>query len=150
MENYNFKTLISFDSYIEAHLLKNRLIAEGIEAFLKDEFTVTIDPILSNAVGGIKIIVTEDQFEAAAMLVQKWKAEENAAGLCPTCHTGYLQMVSSGKEPANVISGLLGTLFGSYALAVKKHYKCFSCNAEFDELPEQPEDSASLTKNDHD
>ena len=51
----------SYDNYVPAHIAMGRLKEEGIECWLKDENTVTIDPILANAVGGIKLMVEEEK-----------------------------------------------------------------------------------------
>lgn len=131
-----FTTIFSSDSYIEANLYANRLKSEGINAFLKDEFTVTIDPILSNAVGGIKVVVPEGEADAAGFLIRSWKEEAAHAALCPVCGKGELLLVSSGKRPLNFLAGIFGTLLGNYALSVEKKYTCFVCGSEFDELPE--------------
>jgi molybdenum cofactor biosynthesis enzyme MoaA len=40
-------TLKTFDQYFSANILRSRLEAEGIICLLKDENTVTIDPLLS-------------------------------------------------------------------------------------------------------
>jgi len=42
-----------------------RLKEEFINCYLQDENTVTIDPLLSNAIGGIKLMVAEQQAERA-------------------------------------------------------------------------------------
>ena len=52
-----FIPIWSYDNYVPAHIAMGRLKEEGIDCWLKDENTVTIDPILSNAVGGIKLMV---------------------------------------------------------------------------------------------
>lgn len=60
-----FILLTTFDNYIEAHIAMGRLKEEFINCYLKDEYTVTIDPLLSNAIGGIKLMVAETQVERA-------------------------------------------------------------------------------------
>lgn len=60
-----FILLTTFDNYIEAHIALGRLKEEFINCYLKDEYTVTIDPLLSNAIGGIKLMVAETQAERA-------------------------------------------------------------------------------------
>ena len=47
-----------------------RLKEEGIECWLKDENTVTIDPIIANAVGGIKLMVEEEKAEASLGIIK--------------------------------------------------------------------------------
>ena len=61
----NFILLRSFDNYIPAHIAMGRLKEEYINCYLQDEYSVTIDPFLSNAIGGIKLMVAETQVERA-------------------------------------------------------------------------------------
>jgi hypothetical protein len=60
-----FILLCSFDNYIPAHIALGRLKEEFINCYLQDEYSVTIDPFLSNAIGGIKLMVAETQIERA-------------------------------------------------------------------------------------
>jgi Putative prokaryotic signal transducing protein len=61
----NFILIRSFDNYIPAHIALGRLKEEYINCYLQDEYSVTIDPFLSNAIGGIKLMVAETQAERA-------------------------------------------------------------------------------------
>ncbi len=60
-----FVILSSFDNYVPAHIALGRLKEEYINCYLQDEYSVTIDPFLSNAIGGIKLMVSESQAERA-------------------------------------------------------------------------------------
>lgn len=71
----SFVAVYSFDNYIPAHLILGRLEEEGINAWLKDEHTVTIDPFLTNAFGGIKLMVHIAQADRARALLTTWNAE---------------------------------------------------------------------------
>jgi hypothetical protein len=53
----------------EAWLAKSVLDSAGIECFLFDENVVRIDWFLSNAIGGIKLRVREEDVAAAAALL---------------------------------------------------------------------------------
>lgn len=53
----SFVPVFSFDNYIDANLRMGQLQEEGINCWLKDEHTVVIDPILTNAIGGFKLMV---------------------------------------------------------------------------------------------
>lgn len=64
-----FVLLTSFDNYISAHIAMGRLKEEYINCYLQDEYSVTIDPILSNAIGGIKLMVAESQAQRAFELL---------------------------------------------------------------------------------
>jgi hypothetical protein len=65
----NFVELCSFDNYVTANITLGMLLEQGINCHLKDEYIVTIDPLLSPAVGGIKIMVYEQQLERAFELL---------------------------------------------------------------------------------
>ncbi|WP_276502363.1 putative signal transducing protein [Terrimonas pollutisoli] len=62
--------LYSFDNYIPAYIALGRLKEECINCYLQDEYSVTIDPFLSNAIGGIKLMVAEAQLERAREILQ--------------------------------------------------------------------------------
>lgn len=68
----SFILLCSFDNYIPAHIVLGRLKDEFITCYLQDEYTVTIDPLLSNAIGGIKLMVAEAQIDRAKEILQDY------------------------------------------------------------------------------
>ena len=47
------------------------LQAAGINCHLKDEYTITIDPLLSPALGGMKLMVEEADLQQARALLQE-------------------------------------------------------------------------------
>ena len=65
----DFIQIRSFDNYISAHIVMNMLLDDGINCHLKDEYTLTIDPLLSPALGGIKLMVAASQVERALELL---------------------------------------------------------------------------------
>ncbi|MBS1573704.1 MAG: DUF2007 domain-containing protein [Bacteroidetes bacterium] len=67
----NFITIQVFDNYISAHIALGRLKDEFINCYLQDEYTVTIDPLLSNAIGGIKLMVAASQAERAMEILNE-------------------------------------------------------------------------------
>lgn len=54
----------------EAELAMAHLEAAGIEAMLADEVLVASQPLLANAVGGIKVLVPDGEVEAAHEVLQ--------------------------------------------------------------------------------
>jgi len=66
-----FLEVKSYDNYIEAHLMMGRLRNEFINCHLMNENSVTIDPFLSNAIGGIKIMVAEPQLGRALEIIKE-------------------------------------------------------------------------------
>ena len=62
-----------YNNYIDAHIVFARLKDSGIRCWLKDEHvsSVIVDPILTNAIGGIKLMVARDQVEQAIALLNE-------------------------------------------------------------------------------
>ena len=61
----------------EAYAIKVHLESAGIHVFLADEFTVTMDWLLSNAVGGIKVQVPETELAQASEILGIAAEEES-------------------------------------------------------------------------
>jgi hypothetical protein len=117
-------------------MMLQRLEEEHIRAYLQDEHTVTIDPILANAIGGIKLMVHQEQVTRAIELVNAYEHIYQQALACPRCHSHNVHFVTQSSNPMNWLSAIFSWFAGSYALSVKNIYRCFDCDYEFEELPE--------------
>ncbi|HVU57194.1 MAG TPA: DUF2007 domain-containing protein [Puia sp.] len=71
----DFVLLRSFDNYIFAHISMTMLQDAGINCHLEDEHVITLDPFLSPALGGMKLMVYPSQAERAVRLLEQ--AESN-------------------------------------------------------------------------
>lgn len=71
------KILATFSKPIEAHLLVARLAGNGIPAFLRDEHMVTLDWLASNAIGGVKVEVGDDDYERAREVIAAGPAPDS-------------------------------------------------------------------------
>jgi len=67
----HFVQLRSYDNYISAHISMTMLQDAGINCHLKDEHIITLDPFLSPALGGMKLMVYPTQAERAEALLVK-------------------------------------------------------------------------------
>lgn len=65
--------LTTFTYPTEAYALMARLEEEGVECFLGDENIVTVNPFLSNAVGGVKLKIKESDAEKALLILEQTK-----------------------------------------------------------------------------
>jgi len=65
MESENLVTVVSFVYPHELGIPQSLLESEGIECFVRDEFTVNVHPFYSNAIGGIKLQVRENDAQRA-------------------------------------------------------------------------------------
>lgn len=78
------KVVASFSTPAEAHLALTRLTSAQIEAVIRDELTVTLNWLWSNAVGGVKIEVVEEDIPAALLILAQPPVEEGLIN-CPFC-----------------------------------------------------------------
>jgi len=60
-----FHLLRSYPSLADAHLARSILVEEGIECFLSDEHLVGANPLLVNAVGGVRLFVAPAELDHA-------------------------------------------------------------------------------------
>lgn len=131
-----FVAVRSYDNYIAANMMLQQLEHEGIKAYLQDEYTVTIDPVLSNAIGGIKLMIYKPQLPRALELIDILELSYKKAVACPQCGSLNVQYITQPKKVTNWLSAVLTWLFGGYAIAVKQVYHCFDCGNEYANLPE--------------
>jgi hypothetical protein len=126
--------LRSFDNYFLANITLTKLEHHGIACFLKDEHTVTMDPILGNAIGGIKLLVNEEEAKEAVELLSRFDKEYLESVVCPNC--GKNEISSVAKQGAtNFITAILTWIFSNYAVAPESVYICGHCRYESKTLP---------------
>lgn len=78
------KTVAAFSTPAEAHVVLTGLESAGIQAVIRDEFTVTLDWYMSNAIGGVKIEVPEED-AVAALQILRLPPSESGVLRCPHC-----------------------------------------------------------------
>ena len=132
-----FVPIYSYDNYVSAHIAMGRLEEDNIKCWLKDENTVTIDPILTNAIGGIKLMVASSQAERAVSILRKLENAHKALHPCPKCNSLNIELVTTPRKVSNWASAIIGLFITSYAMPVEKVMHCFDCGHEYpeDNLP---------------
>ncbi len=128
--------LKTFDSYFSAHIVLGRLQSEGIACRLKDEHTVTIDPLLNNAVGGIKLEVVKDQAEQAMALLAQYEIEYVQQAECPRCKQKEMERLIKPGE-MDWTHKLLAYFIKSYHVEPVIVYRCKRCHYESNTLPDK-------------
>ncbi len=71
-------TIATFNKPEDAHLLRMRIEAGGIPAFIQDENLVQIDWLLANAIGGVRVQVADEDVAATRALLAEQDAESEA------------------------------------------------------------------------
>lgn len=126
-----------FDNPMDAHLLKSKLESLGVTCFLQDEHTVTIDPLVSNAIGGIKLKIKEEDIEKVKVIFKEldnspYTDNEDNIAKCPKCEsTELIASYNSMKGFSQIFSAIISILLMIYPLHLKKLYKCKKCGTEF-------------------
>ncbi len=133
-----FVTIKTFTYPHEAYVIRGKLESEGIRTFLKDEMTVQVYNFYSNAIGGVKLQVLEEDAEKALNIVNSVeevprevvvfsKKELDGTDICPFCHS---ENIGHSKKPGwlTLIPYLIvGFIFPVY----KNSYLCFDCEKQW-------------------
>ncbi len=113
----DFVTIETYDDYLTANLDKQKLEEQGIECYLADENTVTVQWILKNALGGIKLRVP-GQYADKALRVLREKTDETPVDfkleekpddlICPNCGSNNTRTEKYSKAIAGWTWLILG------------------------------------------
>jgi hypothetical protein len=71
-------TVATFGDVVEANIARSRLEASGIEAVLADDRLVGVMPLLTGAIGGIRLRVRESDAEKAISALDTGESEDEA------------------------------------------------------------------------
>ncbi len=116
-----FFLLASFEYAADVQIIKGKLESEGIPVFLRDENTLNSDPLISSAIGGVKLQVYSRDKERALEIyneVRAYAVDENGKPMvCPNCK-------ASKSEAYYKRNGIFYKLFPFFE---KRKYKCLNC-----------------------
>ncbi|MBU2928018.1 putative signal transducing protein [Winogradskyella psychrotolerans] len=130
-----FVTIARYPYSTEAQIAKGRLESDGIEVFLRDNLAIDTDPLVSQAIGGVKLkVLAKDEVQARAIL-QSIKAysvdDEGNPIVCPNCKSEHIEMYTTITNLKSLMSFLIGLLFFTLPFSTRYQYKCEDCNTEF-------------------
>jgi len=130
----NYLLLRSSDNYLYINILLARLQDEGFDCHLRDENTVTIDPLLSPAIGGIKLMVSDEHYERANATLDTVEAEYIATLPCPHCGKTALQRLKKTNEAKGFFGALWSQLTMGSTHSEEKFCRCTYCGYKSSEL----------------
>lgn len=119
-------TIASFERPEEAHLLRMRLEAVGIPAFIQDEHFVQMDMLYSNAIGGVRVQVADGDLESARELLAQDRGatnDESEIIQCPKCGWTGVERERFSRRLA-LFSFLL---IGLPLLWIRSRWRCGRC-----------------------
>jgi rubredoxin len=124
------KTIATFSKPEEAHLFRTRLEAAGIPAFVQDENLIQMDWLYSNAIGGVRVQIADEDLEAAREFLgadSPQPCPDAVDVVCPKC--GSHDTVPD-QLPRRI--AFLSLLLFSFPLLFSRHrWRCKSCNHVF-------------------
>lgn len=92
--NDDYNVLAVFEYSTEAHVTKSKLDSENIQTMLMDEKTIDSDPLVSNAIGGVKLLVHKNDFEKAVKIyneIRVYQKDKNGNEInCPKCQSNRI------------------------------------------------------------
>ncbi len=87
----DYTILAVFEYSTEAQVVKAKLDSEGFKTMLMDEKTIDTDPLLSQAIGGVKLLVHNDNLEKAIIIyneIRVYKKYKNGNDIhCKNCNS---------------------------------------------------------------
>lgn len=130
-----FKQIASYDNYMLANMTMGMLTENNIKCQMKDENIVTVDPLLNPAVGGIKLLVEEEDFDKAVALMKEAEADYLKDFPCPYCKTNALTVQEKTNNPSDFWGKLKNQILFGQTSTYSKGYRCTNCKRYFSELP---------------
>lgn len=113
----------------DAHLARVELESHGIDAFVRDEFIIVADPLYSNAIGGVRLDVPEEDAERAREILGAHEPPSRLQAICPKCGSREVERKGPPLLPL-VLAMLVNWLF---ALFFSIKFRCRSCGHMFKE-----------------
>ena len=135
MENNKFRKIGQFQYSSEAYIYKDKIESEGITVFVRDNHTVDTDPLVSNAIGGVKLFVYEEDYEEAKKILEEISpfSLDNEGKLlkCPNCGAEKVQLLTTIKDLKSFFAFFLTLFAVVLPFYTRYKYKCEVCNHEF-------------------
>ena len=130
-----YKQIASYDNFLLANMTLGLLQENNVNCYLKDEHIVTVDPLLSPAVGGIKLLVEENDFADAEGLIKDAEAAYLKEIPCPNCKSLSLVVEEKTDNPTGFWEKLKNQVAYGQTSTYSKMYRCNNCKKLFSELP---------------
>ena len=131
-----FSKIAVFQYSSEAQIIKSRLEAEGVEVFLFDQFTVDTDPLVSNAIGGIKLKVwAEDEEKAVHILksISEYSLDDEGQEIqCPICGSYKVELATTIRDLKSFLVFIFSFFSNSHSAHTQQEYRCDTCKQKFD------------------
>ncbi|MCX6238462.1 MAG: DUF2007 domain-containing protein [Bacteroidia bacterium] len=147
----NWPVLMTFTYPTEAHLVKGYLESNGIETIINDELTAQVANIYSNAIGGVKLRVSESDYNQGIQLLkdggylqeEDYKSESKVEivlldkatnkKICLFCSSDNITLTKKPGILTTVVLAIINLfiMIGAIFPMFKSSFKCFDCGKEW-------------------
>jgi len=132
--------IASFSQPVEAHLARTKLESEGITCVVRDEYLIRVNWLLSNAVGGVKLMVPTWEAERAREILRPKPRLVEVADIegshgpdgeliCPHCRSFDVYYHRFNRR----VAGLAWLFFGFIVPWRSDKWVCMQCGYEWKE-----------------
>ena len=135
MEELEFKKIGEYQYSYEANIYKTKLEYFGVKVFIRDSFTIDANPLISNAIGGVKLYVRNENYIDAKKILKStndYSLDDNGKSIiCPNCGDDKIKFQTTIKDFKSFLAFLFSLFFIILPFYNKYKYKCSNCNFEF-------------------
>jgi len=121
-----YKELDVFEFSAEAQIIKLKLENEGITTMLMDEKIIDSDPLITKAIGGVKLMVHQSNFKQATIIyrrIRQYAKDDNDLYYnCPNCNSQKILIAPLQRK------NIFYMLFPFFE---KTRKQCMVCNTIF-------------------
>lgn len=131
-------TIASYDNSIQAHILKAHLEAHDLACFIFDGHMIDLNPLLNNAIGGVKVKVRGEDVEIATEIIQElaekpYTDENDKDIVCPNCGSSkYYTHFHSMRDAKSILAYIVSLVTLVFPIYRKQVLRCKECATEFD------------------
>ena len=124
------KTIATFSKPEEAHLFRTRLEAAGIAAFVQDEYFVQNNWLWSNAIGGVRVQVADEDCDAVREFLAADSPQHPSDAVDVVCLKCGSHDTAPDEFPRRI--AFLCMLLLDFPLLIGRHrWRCASCQTIF-------------------
>lgn len=134
MKDSKFRQIGQFQYAEEAFIYRGKIASEGIEVFVRDHLTINSDPLVSHAIGGVKLFVLQEDYADAMKIMSEINSfsvqETGQPILCPKCGEAKMQLINTIRDLKSLLAFLFSFVFLALPLFVRFKYRCEACGFE--------------------
>ncbi|WP_221268982.1 putative signal transducing protein [Mucilaginibacter sp. X5P1] len=132
--------IVTFESYNDpmlAEIIKGRLEANGIDCYIADNNTIGMNPLYTQALGGVKLKIFEHDFKTCQLILAQNEdlaldeVVDNEETPCPYCQSTNVRYGAATIQRTNWFGAIVSFLTVTYPFYARKAWHCFNCGKDF-------------------